>query len=284
MLRAVICFLIVVLLYCCASTEAYHENPDTVSVLAANAPGVPESLDGYWILTDYIDSIYKDKSIAKHRLYRLAWMAICFKIESDSLFTNGLLYAGKKAKLDFESDTLCIIEDWGTYVFKYNKANDCIEAINVAPDESDQFADKRFTFRRIVEARLLNIVSKSNVFEIENGFYQLFIDSLIAGTYDPVGGGTPLKFGNDGFTTGFKSYNKYGIHDYFGTLHPFQNYDAINFIDTTIKPQQGPPSQKQSCYYNWRYTGDTLILTELLTENYDEYFLGTSSYRFVKIK
>jgi len=45
-----------------------------------NEHAVGENLDGYWVLTNYIDDILKTKSIAPHISKQLTWDAIIFKI------------------------------------------------------------------------------------------------------------------------------------------------------------------------------------------------------------
>jgi hypothetical protein len=243
------------------------------------------TLDGYWILTDYIDSIFKDQAIGKHRLCYITWSAMSLNIQKDSLFSTGLLFIEKKIKINPDSDTLGSIEDFGTFVFHYNKETDRIEATDIQPEKNNKFKDKKYIYRRVTEKRLIDILDKKDGFKIRDGFYQLFIDSLIAGEYKSVDNGQKVNLTTNGLMTGFKKYNKYHIHDYFGTSHPFQNYDVICFEDTTVvSPGNAPPPKTQICYYNWTFSGDTLTLTEMLTDNYDEYFLGKQIYRFIRTK
>lgn len=243
------------------------------------------SLDGHWILADYIDSIFKDKAIGKHRLYYISWSAMSLNIQKDSMFTTGLLFTKRKIKINPNGDTLGSIKDFGTFVFQYNKETDKIEATDILPEENNKFKNKKYIFRRVTEQRLLDILDKKDAFKINDGFYQLFIDSLIAGEYKSATNGQIMTLTTEGLMTGFKKYNKYHIHDYFGTTHPFQNYDVIYFEDTTVvSTGNAPPTKTQICYYNWIFSGDTLTLTEMVTENYDEYFLGSQTYRFIRTK
>lgn len=241
-----------------------------------------KSLDGYWILTDYFDSIFKDKAIAKHRLYKIAWSAMSFKIKEDSMFSTGLLYLDNHIKLDSESDTLCDFENFGEFIFYYNKELDRIEATDILL-ENNKFKDKKYTYRRVEEEYLQSMLMKANPFEVRKDFYQLYIDSLIAGEYHSTADQGILTLSRNGISSGFKNYNKYAVHDYFGTYHPFQNYDVICFEDTTIAWEiNSPPTEKQIAYYNWTFAGDTLTLTKMLTENFEEYFLGKQQYKYIK--
>lgn len=246
----------------------------------------PTNLDGYWILADYIDSIFKDQAIGKHRLYHISWSAMSLHIQKDSLFSTGLIFfTNKKIKINPDSDTLGSIKDFGTFLFHYNKETDRIEATDILPEKNNKFKDKKYIYRRVTEKRLLDILDSKDEFKIRDGFHQLFIDSLIAGEYQPINNKQKMMLTNDGSMKGFKKYNKYSIHDYFGTSHPFQNYDAICFKDTTvISPGNAPPPKAQICYYNWTFSGDTLTLTELVTKNHEKYFLGKQAYKFIKTK
>ena len=262
------------------------ERPTTDQPKTNSSVGATElkTLDGYWILTDYFDNILEDQAIAKHRLYPLAWSTMNFKIHADSLFSTGLLFIKKQVKIHPDRDTLALIDDFGSYVFRYDRQSDKIFATDNAHDKN-KFNLKTYTYRRVTEKQLLKILDSEDAFEIQKGFYQLFIDRLIAGEYKSIVDGQVLKLTNSGRMSGFKKYNSYHIHDYFGTYHPFQNYDAICFKDTTmVSLNNTPPTSAQLCYYNWTFSGDTLTLTELLTENYDEYFLGKKIHTFIKTK
>jgi hypothetical protein len=238
--------------------------------------------DSYWILTNYFDSILKDKSISKHRLYPITWSAMALNIKKDTLHSVGLLYVKEKIKINSAKDTFGLMNsNYGRFLFFYNKQTDCIEAIDNSVDENNKYIGKHFTYRRVKEKRLYEIFDGFELHQIRNGLYQIFIDSLISGEYKSLNGGQNLILTTNGLISGFKKYNKFQIHDYFGTLHPFQNYDVICFKDTTISSTN---NTKLTCYYNWKFSGNRLTLTEMLTDNYDEYYLGKKKYNFVRIK
>lgn len=263
------------------------EPPTTDKLEADRSAGSEElkSLDGYWILTDYFDNIFKYKEIAKHRLHPIAWSTMNFKIHADSLFSTGLLFIKKEVKIYPNLDTIASIDEFGTFVFRYDIQSDKIFATKNPHGKDSKINLKTYTYRRVTEKQLLKILDCKDVFKIQKGFYQLFIDSLIAGEYKSTENGQVLRLTNSDRMSGFKKYNTYHIHDYFGTYNPFQNYDAICFKDTTIVSSGNtPPTSAQLSYYNWTFSGDTLALTELLTENYEEYFLGKKTYTFIKTK
>ncbi len=84
--------LIILLVVGCKSRQdkKVTQNISADIVLAETAES--SSLDGYWILTDYIDSILRDQSISKYRLFYIAWFAMSLNIQKDSLFSTGFLH------------------------------------------------------------------------------------------------------------------------------------------------------------------------------------------------
>jgi hypothetical protein len=255
--------------------------PDTLSI----GLGHPASLDGYWILTDYLDSILKDRSISKHRMYPIAWSAMALNIHRDTLYSTGLINGSRGMKVHSYMDTLAVIEGYGKYALRYNTRNDYIEATAISTDQAPKTAARTFKYRRVTEGRLKRILQNNDQRGLKEGFYQLFIDSLIAGEYTSLNDGHALVLTSDGIISGFRSYNRYRIHDYFGTLHPFGNYDALWFEDTTaISSGQFPPPPSAIQFFHWSFSGDTLLLTEMMTDNYDEYYLGKRRYTFIRTR
>lgn len=245
---------------------------------------VYENLDGYWVLTNYVDDILKTKSIAPHISKRLTWDAIVIKIYDDSLVTHGLIMENK-FHLSDNADSLTTIKK---YQLSYDKSLKQIRAM-AANDKSDQQDTITYHFRRVKpdEQRLIAGIDGKPFFEnLENNFYDFFIDSIISGTYKPLTKSNDFKtleLGKADLTSGFKNYNTYSIHDYFGTLHSYNDNDAIMFEDTTITPPGNAPPTN-IVFYNWKFNGDTLTLTEMLTENYESYYLGTKTFKLLRTK
>ncbi len=234
-----------------------------------------------------MDEILKTKSIEAHIYKRLTWDAIILRIQGDSVVTHGLIM-GNTFRLSNNTDSLTTIKGLQAYQLSYDKALQLIRAkeTHVEVGKEDTLV---YSFRRVQpnEQRLIEGIDGKRFFEnLESNFYSFFIDSLISGTYEPLTKSTEigtLVLGKAHYTSGFKNYTKYAIHDYFGTLHPFRGYDAIIFEDTSIVlPFNAPPTNE--VYYNWRFNGDTLVLTELLTETFESYFLGTKTFKLLRIK
>jgi len=248
---------------------------------------VSENLDGYWVLTNYVDDILKTKSIASHTSKGLTRDAIIIKIQGDSLVTHGLIM-GDKFRLSNNADSLTTIKGLRYYQLSYDKYIKQIRATAIN-DKSDRQDTITYYFRRVKsdEQRLIAGIDGKLFFEnLEHNFYDFFIDSIIRGTYKPLGKSNDFKtleLGKANLTSGFKNYNRYSIHDYFGTSHPFGGNDAIVFEDTTISPPENAPPTN-IVFYNWSFNGDTLTLTEMLTETHLSYYLGTKTFKLLRTK
>jgi|GEM_PF-3125430 len=252
-----------------------------------NEHAINENLDGYWVLTNYVDNILKTKSIAPHVSKRLTWDAIVIKIYGDSLVTHGLIM-GNKFHLSDNADSLTTIKGLSYYQLSYDQSLKQIRA-KATNEKSDKQDTITYYFRRVKpdEQRLIAGIDGKPFFEnLEHNFYEFFIDSIISGTYKSLTKSNEVKtleLWKANLTSGLKNYNKYSIHDYFGTLHSFGGNDAIMFEDTTIiPPGNAPPTN--IVYYNWTFNGDTLTLTEMLTENYERYYLGTKTFKLLRTK
>ncbi len=237
-------------------------------------------IEGHWILTNYYDSILKDKSISKYRLNPIAWHAIVIKIANDSLFYNGLIHSNGKMKLNHSFDSLAVIKDNAPFKLYYNKILDRIEGYSLQSKINNNFHLKTFKYRRISEANLVQIVDENNYSYTEKMFRQLFIDSILVGKYNSIDNKI-LQINSNGTLTGFKSFNKFYIHDYFGTYHPFHNHDVITFENIGDKSlMQKLTTNKE--IYNWRFVKDTLVLTEMKTVDSESYCLGKKMFKFLK--
>ena len=163
------------------------------------------------------------------------------------------------------------------YKLKYLSTSKTITAIDLEGKDTISYI-----FRK-VNSNEKRLVSKYLNGTLGSRFNSFFIDNIISGSYKYVKDSTKtVDFYKNGTTKGFKEYNQFSIHDYFGTLHPFPG-DAIIFRDTTkIRDFKKPPLH--TGIYNWKFKKDTLILTEMKTKNYEEYFIGTEVHELIKNK
>lgn len=238
-------------------------------------------IEGYWILTNYIDKINETKSIEPQVMQnRLTWDAIILKVENDSIETHGLIM---KSKVAFSKniDSLTTLTGMGKYKLSFDKVNNSIYVADLSGADT-----VRYKFRKIRddEKRIVENIDGKPFFEqLSQNFYEYFIETIFLGTYKPLTKSNDISTLNllpNGKINGFKFFDEYSIHHYFGTLHPFPG-DAIIFTDTKkeIKENQ-PPDNSEA--YKWEFKNDTLILTEYVTEDYERYKLGTTQYKFVR--
>lgn len=83
-----------------------------------------------------------------------------------------------------------------------------------------------------------------------------------------------FRIDDHGRMTGHPNWSSFHFHDYFGTLHPYANdVDALWFEDPSLPPQ------KRRLVFNWRYSGDTLILVPMTG---DGDHLGEGEYRYLR--
>lgn len=239
------------------------------------------SIDGYWIMTNYLDKINETKSIEPQvRQHRLAWDAIILKVERDSIETHGLIM---KTKVAFSKnvDSFTTLIGMGNYRLNFDKTDNSIYAVDLSGVDT-----VRYKFRKIKdnEKRLVENIDGKPFFEqLSLNFYNYFIETFISGTFRPLSKSkstSTLNLLTNGKMNGFKNFDEYSIHDYFGTLHPFPG-DAIIFTDTKkeIKENQPPDNSE---VYKWEFKNDTLILTEYLTEDFENYKLGKAQYVFIR--
>ncbi|WP_299460493.1 hypothetical protein [uncultured Microscilla sp.] len=143
----------------------------------------------------------------------------------------------------------------------------------------------KYTFRRIRknERKLVKGIEDKSWHPIKT-FPPFFIEQLISGKYKALNKDrqAPLMtLDTTGKVHGFKKYNKYYIHSYFLTHHPYRPEDAIIFEDTTIQLNNNRPMHN-SVVYSWEFRQDTLILTEMHTQSYEQWNKGTKTYTFIK--
>jgi hypothetical protein len=238
------------------------------------------NIDGYWVLTNYIDKILETKSIKPQIEQKLTWEAIVLKISKDSIETHGLIMRDKQ-KLSNDTDSLTTISGMGNYKFNYIQNLDIIKAVDLKQNDTVSYTYRKIKKR---EKRLIKNIDNNYFYKgLESNFYSFIIDSLIVGSYKTIGNPSKmLNLSMNGQTSGFKKYNDYSIHDYFGTLHPFEG-DAIIFRDTTLVHKIDKPTNNLGIY-NWSFNKDTLVLIEMKTKNFEEYYIGQKTLKFLRVK
>jgi hypothetical protein len=240
-------------------------------------------LEGNWIMSNYLDSIKKYKAIERFTSGPLTFTAIMLRVKQDSLYSYGLLQSHKNGKLFHKYDSLTTMQNWHDYQLSYDKSQNQLRAVFVkgrqGAKDSIQYIFRRFTED---EKELVKGIERDRGYP-RASFEQFFIDKLMSGKYTPLGNKfqPTMVLDTTGKVKGFKQYNKYHIHSYFGTLHPYRPEDAIIFEDTTaVRKSLRPPSNIG--IYSWEFRQDTLVLTEMLTKTYEQWHKGTKVFKFIK--
>ncbi len=242
-------------------------------------------LEGYWLMSDYIDSVLVQKSIEYQTRKELAAAAIILNVTDDSVAYSGLLYGEKKVRLLKNYDSLSLVKAWATcYRLFYDSTSNSIKAISSlnTGKEKDSLV---YTYRRIRQGEQFlveGIEGRQSNEKLASNFNKLFCDSLIVGQYIPLDKNLqPMSLKSDGRLEGFKHFNQYRIHDYFGTHHPFRPEDVLTFVDTTWTNQiNALPINYE--IYSWKFKSDTLFLTPMQTDDNAVYYKGTETHQFVK--
>lgn len=238
------------------------------------------NLDGYWILTNYLDKILETKKILKETINEITVESIVLKIQDDSISYWGIIDFHKTVyskKIDSIS-TLRV----SRYLLHYNEPDSTI----IATKKEDTTT---YVYRKIRqnEMRLVNNIHE-RMYDppLEENFNDFFIDSIFAGVYRPIPNTSNkvLKLYSDGKTVGFKKFDTYRIDNSFGTMHPFES--DVMFFEDSHKNYDVPPYRFVQPY-KWEFIDDTLVLTEYIITRPDwdyPYELGNKKYRFVKEK
>lgn len=243
-----------------------------------------EHLEGNWVLTDFIDNVLKYKTITKYRMSPLAAEAWAFKIERDSLFSTGLIsdfQTGCNVDSSGHHDiTATIINGVGgrTFILCYHEKTDKIEAINTT-DHQEKYLYRRATgeLDEILSHTPFQWDSEKRKYHVQDSLYFFLIDHLIVGNYEPnsdYNGSQTMTLTRDGAVKGFKQFDTYRIHAYFGTRHPYDDKDAIIF--------ENSKSKNDYEIYSWIFSDGILTLNQMYTpDGGDFYYNGKTSYEFI---
>lgn len=240
------------------------------------------NLDGSWVLSTYIDQILDTKSIEPQSRHALTWEAIILLIDKDKMKSYGLIFENESA-ISQTVDSLITLPNSGNFTLSYDENTDEIKAIDRSQNDTINYV-----FRRIKESEKSLVKStqgKSFHESLQQNFYTFFVENIIAGNFRPLSktqNGVRMKLLANGEITGFKDFDTYGVDNFFGTHHLFTN-DAIIFTNSRLPNLENQPSDNWEAYY-WKFNNDTLLLTEYLTTDFENYELGKKQFKFIKEK
>jgi len=211
-------------------------------------------LNGTWGLTNYFDTIIKNRELAKYRLQTPTWFAILLEIENDSLRSYGSINNDEYI-IEKSNDTLITLTSNISGDKWYMRVSEPYLILIQSPN-SERIDSTIYIFRKRNDLKYF-IEEKKDFYIIGNSVTEYFNDRLFKGTYINEETKKEIIFGANGQLTGINGFDSYEVRNYFGTLHMHKNLDVVTF-----KNKQNNESKQ----YNWVFSEDELLLTEFVYE------------------
>ncbi len=215
------------------------------------------TLEGLWVMTDFVDSILTYKTISKYSLQGPSMFAILIDIDMDTLKSYGSII-DNTLPYNRENDTLQVFERSvkGNWTLTLNKQTQKLEMRNT-DSGSKKFDHKVYVYEKRQDLRFL-LDTLNKVHKTRTSMTNYFHDQLFAGNYEIIGSGDQVTFGPNGYIQGLQDFHKYNVDVYYGTSHPYENLDNIIFY------RDLPTNTTKFDWelYKWEFKGDTLFLTK----------------------
>lgn len=206
------------------------------------------SIEGSWVLSSYLDSIVKHKSVSKYRIQQPAWTAIMLDISENDIKCFGSILDKKSERL--KGDTLAIIEGINS---SWNLIqNDSLLELSMI-DGLGQWDSTIYEYRKSNDlAYLHEDESKGWPLTLDSSLTQFFNKELLSGSYLNIHNKDSVQFNEDGRLIGIENFESYEVRNYFGTSHNFEEMDVVRF-----------QNKKNSVYWSFEINGSLVTLTEL---------------------
>lgn len=211
-----------------------------------------KDLIGTWGLSNYLDSIVAKKEVAKYRLQSPSWFGILLEISPDSIKSYGSITEIETRLLN-KKDTLAIFDSWvGKWMLLKNQGNLILK----------QFPNQENTDSSIYvyhQRNDLNEMTKNldKVHKLSSNMTHYLNKEIISGIYLNQKTNSKVEFLANGKLKGIGNFMEYEVRNYFGTLHPYKNFDVLFLWNRKEDSMQ---------QYNWRFERDNLVLTEFENE------------------
>lgn len=240
---------------------------------------VKQDATGSWILQEFHDSISEHKAIGHYRMPVPVWTALLLRVDSLVVRCNGTLLSKTIVHARSGGDTILVMDEYGVQSFVYDAGPDVIRVM-LAGDDGRQQRSMHYRRLRWDELSLIDGVDMKTTdtpFRFQTNYHSHLTQLLFTGCYEPLGiGQHAFSIDPLGRILGHPTWKEFWFHDYFGTLHPFEDdLDGLVFTDTT---KQWPESLHP---FNWNFSGDTLIMRSMTTDG-DRYYLSKADVRFLK--
>lgn len=231
-----------------ASCQSTSQNEESFQ----NKLSVPTELMGTWGLSNYLDSIVLHKEVAKYRMQFPAWFGIILEIKNDSLFSYGSI-TDIETPIIQNKDTIAIIDSgFGKWMLLNQQQNLLLKQF---PHQETKDTNIYIYHKREDLATMTKKLD--DVHKISSNLTQYFNKKLIAGTYTNQKNNSKVEFLENGKLSGFANFNRYEVRNYFGTYHPYKNFDVI-FLKNEV--------EDLVVSFNWQFEGDHLVLCKFVDE------------------
>lgn len=247
------------ILFGCSNPDSQQVNDNQQEMVAT--PQDTFTLNGLWAMPNYVDSILTYKTISKYRMQWPTWFAILIEIDNDTLWSYGSIL-DIETPIDPKSDTLHVFEKTvtGQWILTLDETTKKLELRN-SDSKREQNDTNVYVFEKRPDLEFL-LGTLDRVHNTSTSFTNYFHDQLFAGTYEIIGTDKQVTFSSNGKVKGFQDFHKYTVDNYFGTLHPYNNFDNITFN------RELPENSNEFDWelFKWEFQGDTLILTKFTWE------------------
>lgn len=220
------------------------------------------NLNGVWGLSQYFDSIIKNKSIANYRIVPPSWFSLLIEIKDDSLYAYGSINE-YQFKIQ-QKDTLAnfLKTNTGDWILIVDSNKNELKLKNVKGyrvlDSMVYIFKKKREYKSLVDS-----LDKKLFHRTSDNLTHYFHANIFAGKYKFLDSSL-VEFTSDGLVKGIDGYEKYEVDNYYGTYHPFNNLDNI----LLIRNSQDSSFFYKSELFNWVFIEDTLLLKRFDFEDY----------------
>ena len=221
-MKTLIYILLILFLTSCVNVE----NEDIKNETVQFSKSLDSNIIGFWVMSNYFDSILEHKTIAKYRMQKPTWTAIILNIEDSLIYSYGSIMC-QDYGINYNSDTISILDKGitGKWWLKYNKQNDCLELKQLETENYNLDTVVYIYHKRPKQVYFIDSIENS--FQLGDSLTKYFNKTLLAGKY--LYGSDTITFNIDGTITNWTKYNTYKIDNYFGTCHKIDNKDNIKF-------------------------------------------------------
>lgn len=223
---------------------------------------------GIWVLTNYFDSMIRNKSVAKTALNKMSFHNIVIKLDGNKVQVGGVVNWLITFQRNLDDDTFYFNSNFGKFKYFFNNGGlSCI----MNNDNNIVYQYRRTNNTQLNEifevydrAKFIDYMQRMIITDIFNGKFKIQTNS---------GDSNFITFNPNNSISGLYDFKSFRIHDYIGTFNPFKGLDAITFSNIGNK----------KLYFNWSFSADTLILKKFETNDDEHYKLSGNVLKLLRV-